>query len=61
MRDTEDDLGDKVKKKKLLGRRAKEKEMEISRAKNLKYGGSTTEITVFLKSRKKCVYEWEKD
>ena len=61
MRDTEDDLGDKVKKKKLLGRRAKEKEMEISRAKNLKYGGSTTEITVFLKSRKKCVYEREKD
>jgi len=41
MRDTEDDLGDKVFLKKLLGRRAKEKEMEIGRAKNLKYGGST--------------------
>ena len=51
----------KFKKKKLLGRRAKEKEMELSRAKNLKYGGSTTEIRDFLKSRKKCVYEWEKD
>ena len=35
--------------------------MEIGRAKNLKYGGSTTEIRDFLKSRKKCVYEWEKD
>ena len=35
--------------------------MEIGRAKNLKYGGSTTEIRDFLKSRKKCVCEWEKD
>ena len=61
MRDTEDDLGDKVFLKKLLGRRAKEKEMEIGRAKNLKYGVSTTEIRDFLKSRKKCVCEREKD
>ena len=60
MRDTEDDWGDKVLKK--ISRKESEREkMEIGRAKNLKYGGSTTEIRDFLKSRKKCVHEWEKD